>query len=311
MQSEYSGNRSSVLYWILGINLAVFVLDQFFFTWFQSMSSNTLSRLDGAQNSRFFADWLALSVAHITELKIWTFATYSLMHGNFMHIAFNSIGIFMFGRALEDTLGSKRLLQAYIATVLIGGLAWLLLNINGASTTLIGASAGAAGLIILFCAMEPEDRIQLLLFFAFPVQLKRKWLAWALIALNGIPFLMTELPRITGTATAVDGLNIAYSAHLGGMLAGYLFWIWLRLANTPSLDENHINIEPPAWLKKSMRESSVKKTNFTLNPSSKKATKAEVDRILDKINNDGFGALSEEEKKTLEKVSKDQNLMRR
>ena len=64
-----------------------------------------------------------------------------------------------------------------------------------------------------------------------------------------------------------------------------------------------IRVKRPAWMKVS---SSGKKTtassNYTVNFSNRESIQEEVDRILDKINDEGFGALTEEEKSTLDRA---------
>ena len=50
------------------------------------------------------------------------------------------------------------------------------------------------------------------------------------------------------------------------------------------------------------KKNKIKKPNFKVNLSSSTDIQVEVDRILDKINDQGFGALSEKEKHTLEKA---------
>ncbi|HQU09585.1 MAG TPA: rhomboid family intramembrane serine protease, partial [Opitutales bacterium] len=102
--------------------------------------------------------------------------------------------------------------------------------------------------------------------------------------LDGLGFLFAE---ITGVA---DG--IAHSAHLGGMLAGYLYY---RFA----LDPNRGILALPAWLKPRTAKKIIQNPTYQVNVRDRVAMRQEVDRILDKINAHGFGALSEAEKNLL------------
>jgi len=53
---------------------------------------------------------------------------------------------------------------------------------------------------------------------------------------------------------------------------------------------------------KAFKSNKIKKSNFKVNLSSSMDMQAEVDRILDKINEQGFGSLTDNEKQTLEKA---------
>jgi predicted ATP-grasp superfamily ATP-dependent carboligase len=61
-------------------------------------------------------------------------------------------------------------------------------------------------------------------------------------------------------------------------------------------------MEVPKWDKKKAAVKARGAGNFTVNVTDKTQVKREVDRILDKINDQGFGALSSEEKKILDKA---------
>ena len=110
---------------------------------------------------------------------------------------------------------------------------------------------------------------------------------------EGIIFIFSELP--SGQSS-----NIAHSAHLGGALAGFIvhklesagFSIpRFKFASNPK-----VNINP--YSRKESHGTSSYKINFP------KASDLEddVNRILDKINEHGFGSLTKEEKNILEKA---------
>src|SRR6266702_7588516 len=45
----------------------------------------------------------------------WTFVTYLFLHANLLHLAFNLLGLFVFGPKVEERLGEKSFLLYYLA----------------------------------------------------------------------------------------------------------------------------------------------------------------------------------------------------
>lgn len=283
-----SPGRSSIPWvnWILGVTIGAFVLQMLATVW--------------AGREGFVISWFALGAPEIKSGKLWTIVTYALLHGGILHLLFNLLIIFFVGRMLEPMMEQRVILQAYITAVIVGGIIYLGIHFNS-SATLIGASAGALGMLIVYCTLQPERPITLLLFFVIPVTLKPKWIAWIAIGLDALGFLFVELPSVFDK-TPLNGSNIGYSAHLGGILAGWLFCKYrIQAGNGYRRSRKKVNIEPPEWMRRKPK-ATAQSRGFKLNMSSKKEIKLEVDRILDKINNQGFGSLTAEEKATLDKA---------
>ena len=106
-----------------------------------------------------------------------------------------------------------------LAGVLLGG---------SFAAPVVGASAGAFGLVAAFATLYPERPLMLLLFFIIPVSMRAKFL-----------LLFSALLTVFGLIFPMD--NIAHAAHLGGMLTGIVFvryaihwhWHWPRLPANP------------------------------------------------------------------------------
>jgi hypothetical protein len=150
-------------------------------------------------------------------------------------------------------------------------------------------------MFVFFACVAPEREITFLLFFVLPVTLKPKILAWILLAIDTLGFLFNESP-----GGALDGgAGIAHSAHLGGMLAG---WLYFRLLYA----NNGLDRAAGASFRLPLFRRQTKKTPAPLPDDSPPVhsapvnLRAEVDRILDKINSHGFGALTEQEKRLLD-----------
>ncbi len=270
-----------VLKWIIFANIGVFIFQCILLRWVNSPTPYIA-----------FLKYFALTGEGFTKGYLWTPLTYSLLHSTNMlfHIFGNLLGIFFLGRALQPVLGSQRLLALYIASAVMGGLFWLVFNFRGG--LVMGASAAVLGYLAVFCLLYPNRRVQFLLFFVIPITIQPKYIGWGSLAINLFGFLFNEI------SPNGQGSGVAYSAHLGGMLCGWLFYKFVHNRG-PIFASGTPAVELPNWVKKK-RESPPQETKFTINISNRKQLKREVDRILDKINNKGFGSLSEEEKRTLD-----------
>ena len=229
--------------------------------------------------------------------KPWTFVTYGFLHDTRQsfpfHLLFNLLGIYFIGKALEHYLHPRQLGTLFFGCVLSGAIVWLATNWGQNGPTLIGASAGVLGLLTYFCMNRPNEPVTFLLFFIIPVTLKPKWLAWGVFAVEIYLFLGSELKGAG---------SVAHSAHLGGMLGAVLFYrfgMGMALPMPAFLRQRkafrptpHGPAQKPA---RNPFQSSVQGRD-------KDDLQREVDRILDKINEQGFGALTPEEKRILDEA---------
>jgi len=175
-------------------------------------------------------NYFALSVDGLKHGYVWQLLTYQFMHAGLMHILLNGWAIYIFGRAIEETLGSKNFLILFLTSGVIGGIfqalaGWIWPDYFGGPV--VGASAGAFGLVAAFAVLFPERELMLLLFFVLPLRLRAKTLLLfaAALAVFGL---------------VVHGDNIANAAHLGGMLTGIG-----RNGNFQGAALRHANLSPP------------------------------------------------------------------
>ena len=282
-----SGNKANALVWIIGICVGVFIIQCF----------------EHAIGSFILRDIFELSGKNLGRGFIWTFGSYAFLHdASFMqsgglplHIVGNMLGVFFIGRILLPILGTARFLQLYFGATLLGGIAWFLASFVSGSSGVIGASGASLGLLTMFACLYPNREIQVLLFFILPVRIKPKILAFIALGISVFGLVFFELYSQTGSRTA-------HSAHLGGMLGGWLFFNYVYNKNV----DLGFNFNFPKWLnprrpKAGKNSTSKYKYQVDLN-SNKPELKREVDRILDKINSKGFGALTNEEKHILDQA---------
>ena len=279
MRSDYSLPKTSILVWLIVAIVAGFIVQTVFLRWF------------GAGQG--FMSAFAVTIDGLKSGKVWTLLTYSFLHSpaNLLHIVGNLLGLYFIGRVLLPLMGDKRFLYFFGTAVVVGGLVWTATHwINGAHHYLIGASAGVTGLFIIFASLYPNRDVTFLLFFIIPVTLKPKYMAYGLIGMDLLGFLFYEV------IGAVSPFGLAHSAHLGGMLTGWLYFRYVHSGKF-SFPGSDSSFELPKWAKKKPASVSPK---YHVNVGNKSDLKAEVDRILDKINSKGFGSLTAEEKKVLD-----------
>jgi membrane associated rhomboid family serine protease len=145
--------------------------------------------------------------------EAWQLLTYSFLHGSALHLMFNLLGLYTFGRDVERLFGSAWYLQYYLVSVAVAALSHVAFTAwTGAPPyPTVGASGGVYGLLLAFGVYFPR-RTLILLFPPIPLP------ARVFVVL----FVALELYfGVTGTVSGV-----AHFAHLGGMLGG---WLMIRL----------------------------------------------------------------------------------
>lgn len=228
------------------------------------------------------------STHHLMGLEVWRLVTFQFLHADIWHLAFNMLGLVVFGPMVEGFLGRKKYLAFYLFCGICGGLAYLILNLVGVmgvqlpgalrvstTTPLIGASAGVFG-IILACARIDPNRTVMLIFP--PIPLKLSWLAFGYVF-----FALVNL--LSGGQNAGGD-----AAHIGGALAGFFFITRAHLL-TDFFDVLEDSRKKVAAQPEAHRQ------------RKKAAGEKEVDRILAKVQAEGLHALTERERRTLREAS--------
>ena len=217
------------------------------------------------------------------------------MHAGLLHILFNMIGLYFFGRAMEEALGRRAMLRLYLLSGTIGGLLQVGLGLafpSAFSGAVMGASAGVLGLIAAFATREPNYPITLLVFFVIPVTLLAKWLLLieAVVTVSGIVFGVLHM-----------GGNTAHGAHLGGMLTGIAFikWAgWLQAPWTLWAGSRRRASRQPVRASALRAVRRPRRNAEELPPA--EFISREVDPILEKISAQGIHSLTDREREILE-----------
>lgn len=236
---------------------------------------------------------LALSSEGLKHGHVWQLLTFQFMHGGFLHVFCNLLGIWFFGRFIERRLGGRNFLKIYFAGGFIGGLLQAGLGLlfpNHFGGPVLGASAGVCGVFAAFTMIEPQAKV--LLWFVLPVRAVHLLIFSVVIAL-----FFTIVPSEPG---------IAHAAHLGGLLAGVALIRW-------KLYSPRTNWRP--FQNRQRKRELVKAASFkgihgrpprveTDDLPSEEFISREVDPILDKISAHGIQSLTERERKILEAARK-------
>lgn len=252
--------------------------------------------------------------------------TYQFLHGGFTHILFNMFGLWMFGSVIENVWGPKKFLFYYITCGIGAGLMQELAQFGSFymtvteqvpdaslgmvfqfgeqyatalnSWTTIGASGAVYAVILAFGMTFPNER---LFIIPFPFPIKAKWFVLGYVAIEFF------------SALGSSGDGVAHTAHLGGMLFGYLMIrYWNKHPNATydrsrgqqffeNLKRNFDQRQRNTHRRDNdmhVEQGGSRETDQEYN-ARKRKNQEEIDAILDKIRKSGYDSLTKEEKKRL------------
>jgi len=162
----------------------------------------------------FIQQYLFLRPHDVVHGHIYQLVTYGFLHGNFWHLFFNMLMLWMFGSMLEIPWGSRKFWEFYLFGVVGAGLGTVILAYTIGSvihlTPSIPTIGASGGIYAIFMAAAMLFGDQEVFMFPFPVAIRLKYMVGilAFIALAG------ALGDTGATANA---------AHLSGLLFGYLY----------------------------------------------------------------------------------------
>jgi membrane associated rhomboid family serine protease len=280
--------KGSVLTKLIYVNLSVFVIVKILQVVFFLFSI-------GPPGGFFIIEWLAVP-ANFSDLlsRPWTIFTYMFLHEGFLHILFNILWLYWFGRIFLEYLDEKKLLGVYILGGLAGAALYIFsFNLFPAFTQVLpvskalGASAAVLAVVISISVYVPNYTIYLL--FLGPVKLKY------------IAVFMVVLDIISIAGSNAGG----HIAHLGGALFGWLFIRQFRKGRDVTKGINGVAVRLAAFFKPNPKlKVEYRKTRTDYDYNKQKIMKQQqIDEILDKISKSGYDSLSKEEKEILFKVS--------
>ena len=247
---------------IVSVNFAIYILQSF------SGKEDVFFRLFGLVPSSF-----------ISSLMLWQPFTYMFFHAPFYtsvgisHILLNMLGLWVFGRELEEAWGKNNFLRYYFITGIGSGLITFLFNMNS-DDPVIGASGAVYGILLAYGVSYPNR--MLYIWGLIPVRSM-----WLVIIMGAIAFF--------GLLGNTDGMS--HVTHISGMIIGYILlkkkrrWrdIWFALR------KKAIEFQVQRYEQKSVKKRMLQK---------------DIDMLLDKIQKVGFSGLSDKEQSKLYEASK-------
>jgi membrane associated rhomboid family serine protease len=272
-EDEYGGGANwapgrSVVISLIIANVVIFFADALF---------ETQSSLQGflALNSDLFTHpWQA-----------WQLVTYGFAHSGVGHLLFNMIGLFVFGRELENMYGRAEFLRFYLLAIVLAGLAWVIMHnvAHEGPGLLVGASGGVMAVTLLWILHFPMRLIYI--WGVIPVR------AWIL----GTVYIGADLYGQLMPQVAGDGPRVANIAHLAGV--AFAFAYYRGQLNLGRLLPRRLGDLKPRLARPKLRIHDPDKAARDLNQ--------QVDRILEKIGREGEASLTRKERQTLIEASEE------
>ena len=237
-----------------------------------------LQSISGKEDS-FFKLFGLVPSSFISDLMLWQPFTYMFLHAPFYssvgisHILLNMLGLWVFGRELEQAWGKAQFLKYYFITGVGSGLITYFFQI-GSDNPVIGASGAVYGILLAYGISYPNR----MLYIWGIIPVKSMWLV---IIMGSIAFF--------GVLGNADG--ISHVTHISGMAIGYILlkktWRWKDLLF--AIRKKTIEFQVQRHEEKHIKVNMLQK---------------DIDMILEKIQKLGFSGLSDKEKSRLYEASK-------
>jgi membrane associated rhomboid family serine protease len=295
------GQEGNSLIVLIGMLAIIFCIFQFI---------SLVYRLTGLDIQAYYQNilnWLRLPADFDNMMtRPWTILTHMFVHDKVLHMLGNLLWIGAFGYILQDLAGNSKLIPIYLYGGFAGGVFFVLANnifpklaaVSAAAAPLEGASAGVMAIAIATTALAPDYRI-------FPM-------------LNGgIPLWVLSVIFVIIDMAALAGNNSGhFVAHIAGAATGLLFVIRLRRGKDWSVPLNNFfrwvnnlfNPENANWKKTAKYELHYKSNNAQPYKKIPNITQKRIDEILDKINQQGYRFLTDEEREILKRAAEDDDL---
>ena len=222
-----------------------------------------------------------------SPFEVWRYFSYMFVHVDFWHFLFNMLMLWMFGDEVAEWMGAKHFTGMYLFCGVFAAFFSVLMCVFGLTNNpIIGASGALMGIFVAYYRFFPERR--LLLFFFFPMKIK--YAMWVMVAID--------------VFMAPSGDGIAHLAHLGGVVAGFIY-MYLYEGGFRRLSGKVKFRGPKVKVARGGKKSSDSDVG---NDDSSDAIEGEVfyvdeekrmDEILRKVSREGIQSLSASERKFL------------
>jgi len=266
------------------VNVAVFVLYHIVHLFYMLFAALHQFPLD---------QWLAVPAdPDILMKRPWTLFTYMFFHQGLLHLLFNMLWLYWFGKIFRLYFSGWQLANVYILGGLTGALFYVLsynvfpvFSVDKNYAILLGASAGVVAVVLAISCYVPKYTLNLLIF--------------GRVRLITIALITIVIDVVSISASDNAGGHIS---HLGGALLGYLFAINIQKGKDITAWFGRLC----AWIGSFFKPKPKLKVAYKRPPSDdreynrqRNENQQEIDRILDKISKGGYDSLTKAEKETL------------
>jgi membrane associated rhomboid family serine protease len=148
------------------------------------------------------------------------------MHAGWVHLGGNMLYLWIFGDNVEDRFGHVKFIIFYLLCGLAATFAQMAFSM-GSNIPNLGASGAIAGVLGAYILMFPQQQVKVLIGrVVTPVS--------ALIVI-GLWIVLQFFSGIGSIAGAADTGGVAYMAHIGGFVAGFVLTFLFRGNSTHRL----------------------------------------------------------------------------
>jgi membrane associated rhomboid family serine protease len=153
----------------------------------------------------------------------YTLISYMFLHGDILHLLSNMLFLWVFGDNVEDAMGHIRFIVFYLACGIAGGFVHAL-ALPSSKLPLIGASGAVAGVIAAYLILHPRVMVWVLAFRIIPLRISAAWVLGVWVATQFFMIILNQADQV------------AWWAHVGGMLAGAILVLFMRRPGVPLFD---------------------------------------------------------------------------
>jgi len=148
-----------------------------------------------------------------------TLFTSMFMHGGWVHLGGNMLYLWIFGDNVEDRFGHLKFLVFYLLCGIAATFAQMAFN-AGSNVPNVGASGAIAGVLGAYILLFPGSRVRVLM--------ARSVVPMPAIVVIGLWIVLQLVSGIGSIANTADTGGIAYMAHIGGFVAGFVLTFLFR-----------------------------------------------------------------------------------
>lgn len=227
--------------------------------------------------------WVMLALRpRLVLQQPWTPFTYMFVHAGVWHLFFNMLTLYFFGPRVEERLGSQRFIRLY----LLSGLGGAALSFLTPTVAIVGASGATFGVFLAYARYWPRDRI--FIWGILPVEAR-------------VLVLITTLYSLWGGTGSMGG-SIAHWAHLGGYAAAFLYLHWLDQRSDRKRFQKRVD---DATFGKRTAATAIAAPDFNAikREGLHSLTLEELDRLRAKVDAEGIGSLTPDEKAFLHRMT--------